>query len=322
MSGWPITKYGIAQVKKYTIVILSIILSTFIIGNIIGAIVTDEIVVEPDWYTEKDGHIFFSSAKEYIEIVKSYPYDFGTEIKIHKMRRGESFWDAAMRNHISIDTIIGANPFLDSLVAEEDTEIVIPGENGVLFAFDSLIDLWRMSGLLEYKGSIRGDYLHSIFRIFSTDDIRFAFFKNSRPEIVNNSLENLYNIRKLFKQPVYGHYTSMYGLRIDPIIGKRCFHNGIDIRARYGSPVYAAREGFVSSTGWLGRLGLTVTVLHRNGYETMYGHLSSVNVKQGDWVTKKDIIGELGSTGRSTGPHLHFTLKRHGILLDPLLFIW
>ena len=322
MMGWPITNYQVAQVKKYSIIVSTAIILILLIGNIIAAVIVDEINVDPKSYVLKDGFPFFTSAADYIKIVKLYPYDFGTKIQIYRMRKGESFWDAAMRNHISIETLIAANPFLDSLIAKEDIEIVIPAENGVLLAFDNLTDVLRMSFMLKGKEPISGDYIHSVFRIFSMDDIRFAFFKNSMPEIVNDSLEKLYSMKKIFQSPIPGYYTSMYGSRVDPILGGLCFHSGIDIRANTGTPIYPAREGYVSSAGWMGQFGIAVTILHRDGYETMYGHFSSINVKEGDRVTKEDIIGTVGTTGRATGPHLHFSIRRHGALLDPLLFIW
>ena len=320
--GWPITNYQVAQVKKYSIIISTAIISILLLGNIIAAIIVDKIKVDPKSYIIKDGFPFFTSADDYIKIIKSYPYDFGTKITIHKMKKGESFWDVAMRNHISIETLIGANPFLNSLIAKEDIEIVVPEENGVLLAFDNLTDVMRMSFMLKNEKSVRGDYIHSVFRLFSMDDIRFAFFKNTMPEIVNDSLEKLYSMKKMFQAPIDGYYSSMYGTRVDPIVGGLSFHGGIDIRTNSGTPIHPAREGFVSSAGWMGQFGLAVTILHRDGYETMYGHCSSIKVKEGDWVTKEDIIGTVGTTGRATGPHLHFSIKRHGLLLDPLLFIW
>ncbi len=238
------------------------------------------------------------------------------------MKAGESYWDVAMRNHITIETLIAANPFLDSLIAKQGIEIAVPAEDGVLLAFDNLTDVLRMSFILRDAESASGDYIHSPFRFFSLDDIRFAFFKNAAPEIVNDHLEKLYAMKQIFRSPIPGYFTSMYGARVDPIHGGLCFHSGIDIRANTGTSIHPARDGFVSSAGWMGQFGLSVIILHRDGYETMYGHCSSINVKEGDWVTKADIIGKVGATGRATGPHLHFSIKRHGSLLDPILFIW
>ncbi len=322
MNEWPLTNYGVAQIKKYSFIFLLIIASVFLVGNTITAFLVEKIEINNSSYIEKEGFLMFSNAEEYLNLIKTYPYDFGTELKIYKMRRGESFWNVAMRNKISVDTIIAANPFLDTLLAKGGTEIVIPADDGVIFAFDNIIDVWRMSSLLNYGKSIKGDYLHSVFRLFSLDDVRFAFFKGVKPEVVNTSLEKLFKLKKTYQSPVIGYYTSMYGSRMDPFRRHRSFHNGIDIKGKRGTPIYAANEGMVSYVGWRGRLGLTIYIQHKDGYETMYGHCQTLLVKKGDRVTRKDMIATLGSTGRSTGPHLHFTVKKHGKAMNPLLFIW
>ena len=322
MFGLPITNYHAVYIKKYIIAFLLLPVIVFVAGNIIVAIYIEKISVNPKSYIEKNGFPFFISSSEYIRLIKSYPYDFGASLNIHKMKRGQTYWDIATRNHISLDTIIAANPFLKSLLAEKGIEIVVPSEDGVLMAFESIYDVWRMSKLLNNEDSIKGDYLHSIFRLFSLDDMRFVFFKGSKPEIVNDHFEWLYKIRKIFQPPIKGYYTSLFGNRIDPFFHEIAFHNGIDIKARTGSPIYAAREGIATFSGWKDGFGLTVIVQHRDGYSTTYGHCSSLKVKKGDWVTTKDVVGLLGSTGRSTGPHLHFSIMRHGKAKNPLLYIW
>jgi murein DD-endopeptidase MepM/ murein hydrolase activator NlpD len=322
MNGFPISNYSIWQIKKYARISVIILISVFFIGNILTAILIPRIKVNPDAYFFKNGFPVFTSAEQYIKLVKSYPYDFGTKIKTYRMSQGESYWDVAMRNNITMDTLIAANPFIRSLLAKEGVEIVLPAEDGVLMPFDNLLDVIRMSFFVDYNDSIKGSYIQSIFKVFSLDDMRFAFFKGAVPEIVNDSLEKLYAMRKIFQSPLLGRYTSMYGERFDPVADDMEFHNGIDIHARFGDPIYSAREGIVSFTGWRYELGLAIIIQHLDGYETTYGHCSSINVKAGDSVTKKDIIGKVGSTGRSTGPHLHLMIKRHGQLINPLIFIW
>lgn len=322
MLTLPITNYTVWQIKKGVKIIALVLLLIIALGNIYNIIFTKRIRLNPESYTTKNGFVFFTSQKEYIDIVRSYRYDFGTGIIIHRMRSGESYWDVARMNRISIDTLISANPFFESLQAEEGIEIAVPLENGVLLAADSMLDVFRMSRIVTYTGSVQGDYIHSILRILSPDDIRFAFFREAKPEIVNNSLERLYAMRKMFQSPIRGNYTSMYGQRVDPFIHGVAFHNGIDINGRTGDPIYPAREGMVSFIGWYGNMGQCVKIQHPEGYETFYGHCSSIRVKVGDYVKKDEIIAAIGSTGRSTGSHLHFMLRRHGHLIDPLLIIW
>ncbi|MBN2403687.1 MAG: M23 family metallopeptidase [Spirochaetes bacterium] len=322
MNGFPISNYTVWQIKKFTGIFIIILIIIFLAGNLLTAIFKDKIEINPDSYILKNGFPLFTSAEEYIKLIKSYPYDFGVQIKIYKMIQNESYWNVAMRNNISMDTLIAANPFLDSLLAKQGIEIVLPSEDGVLMPMDNLADIWRMSRIVEYEDSVKGSYVQSIFKLFSLDDIRFVFFKGAVPEIVNDSLEKLLAMKKIFQSPLAGRFTSLYGERFDPFAGGFEFHNGIDICAKMNDPIYPAREGIVSFTGWRHELGLAVIIQHLDGYETTYGHCSAINVKPGESVIKKDIIGRVGSTGRSTGPHLHFMIKRHGQLINPLIFIW
>lgn len=118
--------------------------------------------------------------------------------------------------------------------------------------------------------------------------------------------------------PVQGWLSSKFGWRIDPFTYKRAFHYGIDISAPWGTSIRASAQGKVIFTGWDDGYGLTIKINNGYGYSTIYGHLSKILVKKGVWVNKGDIIGRLGSTGRSTGPHLHFEVHKNKKAIDPL----
>lgn len=120
-----------------------------------------------------------------------------------------------------------------------------------------------------------------------------------------------------FLMPVSGRPTSGYGLRKDPIHGEVSAHKGLDLAAPAGAPVAAAASGRVTHAGPAGTYGNLVTIRHADGYETRYAHLSSVAVHEGDAVTAGDHVGDVGSTGRSTGPHLHFEVRHDGEALNP-----
>ncbi|MDR1728390.1 MAG: peptidoglycan DD-metalloendopeptidase family protein [Acidobacteriota bacterium] len=119
--------------------------------------------------------------------------------------------------------------------------------------------------------------------------------------------------------PVHAPISSAFGVRRDPFTGKSRFHKGVDIAAPAGTPVVAALPGKVVAAGNEGGYGNTVMVEHEDGLRTRYAHLSSINVKVGDRVTSEDTLGTVGSTGRSTGAHLHFEVLRHGKPVNPLL---
>lgn len=120
--------------------------------------------------------------------------------------------------------------------------------------------------------------------------------------------------------PLEGNITSTFGNRKSPFGGQRTeFHNGIDIAVAYGEPISAAGDGVVAFTGYRAGYGRTVVVFHSNsGYRTTYCHLSKSLVQQGERVTKGQTIALAGSSGRSTGPHLHFMVEKDGNLMDPL----
>jgi len=322
LFNFPVTNYQIRQIKFYARSGFIAFLTVFILGNVLTAIFRDSVKISKSHYILKEGFPLFVSQKDYIDLLKKYPYNPGTRLTFHRMSRGESYWDISNRYNLSIETIIAANPFIDSLIAREDIELAVPSDDGVLLAFDDYFDVGRMADLLNYHGEITGDYMPAVFKIISTDDIRFVFFKDKRPVIVNNSLEKLYNFKSIFQTPVKGIYTSLFGDRVDPFFHGMAFHNGIDILSRMGTPVKAAREGMVFFTGWRDGYGKTVMIQHNDGYSTLYGHFSKINVNKGDWVYKDDVIGLIGSTDRSTGPHLHFTIMRHGEIINPILFIW
>jgi murein DD-endopeptidase MepM/ murein hydrolase activator NlpD len=117
--------------------------------------------------------------------------------------------------------------------------------------------------------------------------------------------------------PIAGRRASGYGMRTDPINGTQSNHPGVDLAAPTGTPVAAAAAGKVSHAGPAGTYGNLVIVKHDNGFETRYAHLSEVDVKVGDSVTPGELVGKVGTTGRSTGPHLHFEVRHDGKVLDP-----
>jgi len=118
--------------------------------------------------------------------------------------------------------------------------------------------------------------------------------------------------------PVKGKITSYFGPRIDPFKGVYSYHTGIDIKNESGSPVKAVKDGIVVFTGYDKIYGNNVIIKHSDGYTSRYAHLSGFKTAKGKRATQNSTIGTLGSTGRSTGPHLHFEIRKYGKLIDPL----
>lgn len=122
--------------------------------------------------------------------------------------------------------------------------------------------------------------------------------------------------------PINAAYnSSSYGWRIDPFNGNKAFHEGLDFTANTGTPIRAAADGIVLSADLGGAYGKLVKIEHGAGLETRYAHASKLLVKAGDRVVKGQIIAEVGSTGRSTGPHLHYEIRLNGESLDPRRYL-
>ncbi|MGV8996545.1 MAG: peptidoglycan DD-metalloendopeptidase family protein [Parvibaculaceae bacterium] len=117
------------------------------------------------------------------------------------------------------------------------------------------------------------------------------------------------------------HETSGFGARRDPFNGRMAFHAGEDMATAYGSLVYATTSGTVTYADWRGAYGQLIEIDIGNGFRTRYGHLSAINVKVGQKIAFRQVIGRVGSTGRSSGPHLHYEVWFDGIVRDPTKFI-
>ncbi|GAB6926993.1 M23 family metallopeptidase [Paenibacillus sp. JCM 10914] len=115
--------------------------------------------------------------------------------------------------------------------------------------------------------------------------------------------------------------TSSFGYRSDPFTGRSAYHAGIDIAGKIGDPIYAAGAGVVTTAQRSGARGLYIIIKHPNGLETWYMHLNRLSVSEGERVEQGQTIGELGSSGRSTGPHLHFQVVKNDQTLDPISYL-
>ena len=123
------------------------------------------------------------------------------------------------------------------------------------------------------------------------------------------------------KPIVSGWQSSPYGYRIDPISGPRAWHDGVDFAGREGTKIFAVASGVVSWSGYRSGYGQMVEVAHGDGLSTRYAHNKENNVEVGDLVRRGDVIAFMGSTGRSTGPHVHFEVFKHGRAVDPAIYI-
>lgn len=177
--------------------------------------------------------------------------------------------------------------------------------------------LLEMQELLDKKGikkelSVGGEFIPA-------DQVNL-----SHVDFVEKNINELFNAMKSLPvgTPLSGDINSGFGYRKDPFNFKPAFHSGVDIDARFGQPVIATADGVVEHAGWYKTYGEAVIIDHKDEYQTLYGHLSKIRVKEGQSVEAGDIIGYAGSTGRSTGPHLHYGVIKDGKTVDPANYLF
>ena len=318
------TMQQINQYKYHFVAALVSALFVFILINTIFYFSTKKVYVNSNSYVIKDGFPIFISEKDYINFIKYYPYNPGVDLAIHKITPGETLWTVRKRFNISVETLIAANPHLNSFDLSEIDTLIIPSKDGALFVFDDYRDVSRMHKMMGKANKILGDYKLRFYRLISPEDMRVVFFENEIPLVVNNNIQKIYAYKTIFIDPLSysGLYTSMFGDRVNPYGHNMEFHNGVDMAIRNGTPIRAARSGIVFASGWRDGFGYTVSIQHDDGYSTFYAHCSKLFVKEGDWVNQGEQIALVGSTGRSTGSHLHYVIMRHGQLLNPIKYLW
>ena len=144
-------------------------------------------------------------------------------------------------------------------------------------------------------------------------------------KLINNQEEKLASIPAI--QPVsnkqLSRIASGFGMRIDPVYGTPKMHAGLDFTAPQGTPIYATGDGTVTTASYTeGGYGNHVEINHGYGYETLYGHMVKIKVRVGQHVTRGEVIGWVGSTGKSTGPHCHYEVHINGSAVDPVYFFY
>ncbi|MCL1959845.1 MAG: M23 family metallopeptidase [Spirochaetes bacterium] len=232
----------------------------------------------------------------------------------HTVQSGENVSELAVSFGLNQDSIISLNKITNTRLLQIGKVLKIPNQNGILHNVKSTDTLASIAE--KYK--VDKSAIQTVNELFSekitagTD----LFIPGARLDFA--ILQEING--DLFIWPINGAITitSPYGYRIDPFnSGYRQFHTGIDIRGSAGTPIRAAMAGRVSQVGYDNVLGNYVVITHHSGYRTLYGHMSVIRTRTGAYVTLGERIGDVGSTGLSTGPHLHFTVYKNGVLVNP-----
>ncbi|MGB9596150.1 MAG: peptidoglycan DD-metalloendopeptidase family protein [Candidatus Poribacteria bacterium] len=301
----------------------------------IGGPYIDAPSLQMNFYYAKKGDNLASIAKEnnldFFTILsvngleKSNDISIGQKLRIpnqrgilHKVRRGESIEDIALMYDVNIRKIIRVNQILDPEDIKPGMELFIPDAKTTL---DFQKQLLAKSGIVYDDDGSKGSISRTIVSGKITSSKKVTASNSSKSK--RKSTENV----KFASDTTIGlpcdniKTSSNFGYRRDPFNGRRAFHAGVDLTPGYGSDVYSAIDGTVTYAGWMGGYGKLVVVTSKDGVSTRYGHLSKISVRKGAEVRKGQKLGDVGSTGRSTGAHLHFEVRQDDKPLNPIKFL-
>ncbi|MDR2783352.1 MAG: M23 family metallopeptidase [Treponema sp.] len=260
----------------------------------------------------------------------------------YTVQKGDTVGEIAQRFALEQGTLISVNNITNARALQIGQVLKIPNQDGVLVKVERTATGKRLPTLNEfiqtlsknkkYQGIpsseeelyVFASSIQSANELFM--DIHEKFGTETRnifiPNIKMSNLDLQEINGDIFLWPARGYITDSYGYRSNPFGGvSREFHNGLDISARTGTPVGAAMAGRVTFAGWSDSYGYHVVISHSGGYRTLYAHLSAIIAKAGVYVNAGELIGRVGSTGRSTGPHLHFTVYKNGVTVNPRLLL-
>jgi|YNPMSStandDraft_2_1061718.scaffolds.fasta_scaffold00029_2 murein DD-endopeptidase MepM/ murein hydrolase activator NlpD len=317
------TIINILNIKDNLIIKIFLILIMFLIFLIFLIFPKNIVFSDVEIYTfstplEKDSVYieFLEDIKTMEDPVTLHNLDKVPELKLayYKInKRYDDIYSIAYYFHLNIDTLIYVNNLYSRFLFDGLEKIIIPNMNG---GFVKIED----SEKIESQYGIKKEILYKINKIDKIEDGDILFI----PFLKLSKLQKIFFLGSVFLDPLRGEgsLSSLFGKRIDPINGYLAFHGGIDLACSEGKEVYPAYPGIVEYEGEKGDYGLLVVIKHDLGYETYYGHLSKIVVKRGDKVGFNDIIGYTGSTGKSTGPHLHFEIRYNGKQLNPLTMLY
>lgn len=250
-----------------------------------------------------------------------------TEYLTYKVESGDSLYSIGNKFKVSIDAIKYVNNLYDGTVLKLGQDVIIPPASGLIHkvsAGDSLASIAKKYSV-PAQAIADFNYLLEPNKLALGTELVIPDAKIPQPVVVDFPIIPSI-ISRGAKDPDATKGWCIWPTGVNVITQNfSWYHNGLDIGASWGRPmpaIYACSAGVVKRAGWdpFG-LGLHIVIDHGNGYETVYGHMSRLDVSYGDKVKKSEIIGMMGSTGRSTGPHLHFMIKYQGSPQDPLKYI-
>jgi murein DD-endopeptidase MepM/ murein hydrolase activator NlpD len=234
------------------------------------------------------------------------------EFSKYRIKKNDTIAKVAQKFGLSSDTIILTNNLIKKRSLRPGDILLIPNQDGRTIEVKNNDSVFKIAN----RYGIKWEKLADVNNIRSS--VLIAGMKLFIPgsEMTNYEKEHFFGETTIW--PVRGNISSYFGPRIDPFTGIYSFHTGLDIKNNPGTPVKTVRKGKVIYVGWQNIYGNFIIIRHENNLLTTYGHLEETFVKKGQDVVQGEVIASVGSSGRSTGPHLHFEVRQYGRLIDPI----
>ena len=232
--------------------------------------------------------------------------------KDYTVRKGDTISGIASRAGLrNFGTLLSVNNIDNARRISAGQVLRIPSTDGLLYTVKKN----------ETLAGIAAAHKVSVTALLDANDLTQETLAVGQKLFIPGASLSSFELRKalgeLFIYPIRGRLTSPFGYRSDPFTGVRSFHSGIDLAAPTGTAVKATLDGKIAETGFNRIFGNYVIITHDRGYQSLYGHLSAIYVKRGQYVTQGAAVGAVGNTGYSTGPHLHLSIYKNGSLINP-----
>jgi len=249
------------------------------------------------------------------------------ELTDYVVKNGDTLWSVANAFNLDINSLFGCNKVSEGDILKVGAIVKVPNQDGIFVTVkkgqtvDKLAKEYSIypEAILSANGMEDASSLKESSSIFLPGAKVAAYVEtNGSRRAVASGVKDQVTARRGFGWPVVGKISSSYGWRKDPIRGNRDFHTGLDIRAPRGRPIVASSAGKIIHAGWMGGYGRTIVISHPGNVTTLYGHCSKLLVNSGQTVKRGQRIALVGSTGRSTGNHVHFEVRSGGSPMNPI----
>ncbi len=325
---------------KNKIAILLILITAFYVGIVIGNPFKTEVVdlskftdyyeegaIETGgWEVQKDN--FYTFVKEYSfdrsqegpDIVVEEE-DGIPEKKVYVVKKGDTLSEIAEANGMGLSVLMANNPGVSANNLKIGQKLTVLTGNGIFYkvakgdSLSKIADLFKVEvESIKKVNKLTSDIVQVGDTLYIKDPNVSRYLGTRSPNADNRS-----NLG--FIMPIkYTGITSPQGNRYHPVLKRYIYHAGVDLRARF-IPLYASKEGKVTFAGTMNGYGKIIIIKHSGGYETRYAHLDKIGVRKGQYVKTGELIGKTGQSGRVTGPHLHFELRKNGKIMNAMKYM-